>query len=731
MKKIKLFLLIASLSLAAQYCDSGSSSASGAGGPEVTPDTIVEDTATLPAAESSDVYTAVTTEAAKDESAVTGNEDAEDEVAEQPGEDSSEKLGDVVAEEEGDVAAEEAKEETAAETTVTADEAKESATQAAEEIAEEVAKEVAQEVAKEVAEKTEKDEVEKAAKSVASEVASEVAKEVANEISAVVADQENKEEVVNQIAEEVAKEIEEEIVKQVETELTKEIEEAAKEETKEVAQETKEEAKEETQATEEKEKTTEESVKEATEDIAKKVAEDVAAKVAEKIGQDVTAEGEEDAEEETDKEAAEITAGMTIELDTTAGRWYKVEQKDLDSGKSGKYKKNMDSINDFRKKIKDLTANLEKAQKDYKEAEEKYNESVKNSKGKGKGGNNETVSDKERNNAKSKVDGINAQIKEFLDKIDKARDEIGYGSKESGIYTYWANENLRLTVKNVTEPGWYTLRIVAKNYKGNLPAWYKQFNVTVQNETEDVEVGGISIHASDSKYFRGALDVFLDEGDTDLNLLWTNDAYIENSYDANINIKRVTLKWAQKSNKKMRRLVRNAHEYTTVDGRFFWDNNSAWTYWQDQTLGFSFPNLEAGKYEITIMGKNYGELPLPTDYEYFTIAVDADGTSAQAQVPAAMKGWRKGTVVLDITGGTDIMLTWLNDSWKENEYDANFQFKKLMLKRVDESDRSALAAYLLGTKSGNRVLMSGVLLALIGLIAMISLWNRGRAKKQA
>mgnify|MGYP001457254828 CR=1 FL=1 len=422
---------------------------------------------------------------------------------------------------------------------------------------------------------------------------------------------------------------------------------------------------------------------------------------------------------------------LTIELDTTAGRWYKVEQKDLDSGKSGKYKKNMDSINDFRKKIKDLTANLEKAQKDYKEAEEKYNESVRNSKGKGKGGNNETVSDKERNNAKSKVDGINAQIKEFLDKIDKARDEIGYGSKESGIYTYWANENLRLTVKNVTEPGWYTLRIVAKNYKGNLPAWYKQFNVTVQNETEDVEVGGISIHASDSKYFRGALDVFLDEGDTDLNLLWTNDAYIENSYDANINIKRVTLKWAQKSNKKMRRLVRNAHEYTTVDGRFFWDNNSAWTYWQDQTLGFSFPNLEAGKYEITIMGKNYGELPLPADYEYFTIAVDADGTSAQAQVPAAMKGWRKGTVVLDITGGTDIMLTWLNDSWKENEYDANFQFKKIMLKRVDESDRSALAAYLLGTKSGNRVLMSGVLLALIGLIAMISLWNRGRAKKQA
>jgi hypothetical protein len=147
-------------------------------------------------------------------------------------------------------------------------------------------------------------------------------------------------------------------------------------------------------------------------------------------------------------------------------------------------------------------------------------------------------------------------------------------------------------------------------------------------------------------------------------------------------------------------------------------------------MGFSFPNLTAGKYEITIMGKNYGDLPLPADYEYFTIAVDANGTNAQVQVPAAIKGWRKGTVVLDITGATDILLTWLNESYKENEYDSNFQFKKIILKRVGDSDRSALAAYLLGTKIGNRVLMTGILLALVGLIAMISIWNRGRVKKQ-
>ncbi|HOO70625.1 MAG TPA: hypothetical protein PK926_02610 [Spirochaetota bacterium] len=578
MKKIKLFILIVALSMAAQYCDSGSSGAAGLGGPEVTPEEIVEETTDLTTAESSDVLAAVQSELEKNASSYSGNEDAEDEAEEQAGEDTSENLGEAVAEEEGDVV-----EETTTETT--------------------------QETAAAEEQQTEE-----------------------------------------QAAEETTSESQEATTE------TQQTEEQAAEETASESQQT----------------------AEAT------------------------------TEEQAEEDAGEITGGMTVELDTTVGRWYKVEEKALDSATSKKYKKNKDQIKEYRKKIKALKADLKEAEK----------EEAANGKGKGKA------------LGKSKSDQLNAEIDEYLALIKKAREESGYGQTQKGIYTYWANENLRLSVKNVSTAGWYTLRIVAKNY-GTLPAWYKQFNVTIENETDDAEVGGISIPASDTVYYRGAEDVYLDTGDTDLNLLWTNDAYKENSYDANIQIKRVTLKWSKKSNKSLKRLVRNAHEYTSADGRFFWDNNSAWTYWQDQTLGFSFPELEAGKYEITVMGKNYGEMPLPSDYEYFTVAVDADGTSAEAQVPAAIKGWRKGSVVLDITGGTDIFLTWLNDSYKENDYDANFQFKKLMLKRVGESDRSALAAYLLGTKSGNRVLMTGILLALVGLIAMISIWNRGRAKKQA
>ena len=130
------------------------------------------------------------------------------------------------------------------------------------------------------------------------------------------------------------------------------------------------------------------------------------------------------------------------------------------------------------------------------------------------------------------------------------------------------------------------------------------------------------------------------------------------------------------------------------------------------------------------MAKNYGSLPMPDGYDNFTVVVDADGTSGEALVSAAQKSWRKGSVVLDLTGGTDIFLTWINDQYKEGDYDTNIQYKKIFLKRVGDSERSALAAYLLGTRSGNRVLMTGILVVLVGFIALISVWNRRRAKSQ-
>jgi hypothetical protein len=306
------------------------------------------------------------------------------------------------------------------------------------------------------------------------------------------------------------------------------------------------------------------------------------------------------------------------------------------------------------------------------------------------------------------------------------------GTADKAIQTYWANEPLYLRVEKVQQAGWYMLEIDAKN-NGELPNFYKQFNISVFNETTDEGVGGIQINASDEAYKIGSMRVYLAEGDTDLLLKWTNDAYREGKYDANIQISNVSLalEEAEAPRYQKGKLVRMADEYSSVDGRFFWDNNSVRTYWADQTIGFSFPDLEPGKYRVTIHAKNYGSLPLPDNYDHFRVAVEGDGTSGEARISATEKGWRHGSTVLDLTGGdTEIFLTWLNDSYREDEYDANIQIHKIQLQRVGDSERSALAAYLLGSTAGNTIMIIGALAFLLTTIICITLLNKRRARFQ-
>ncbi len=88
--------------------------------------------------------------------------------------------------------------------------------------------------------------------------------------------------------------------------------------------------------------------------------------------------------------------------------------------------------------------------------------------------------------------------------------------------------------------------------------------------------------------------------------------------------------------------------------------------------------------------------------------------------------------MLDLTGGNiDVELTWLNDKYKKDVYDANIQIKKIKLKRVGDSERSAIAAYLLGTSAGSRVLLIGTLFLLIIIIGGISIMNRRKSGSEA
>ncbi len=400
-------------------------------------------------------------------------------------------------------------------------------------------------------------------------------------------------------------------------------------------------------------------------------------------------------------------------LDISAGRWYQTSPGGVTGISKADYDRKNTLIKEYRDRIRELRRSDTKGQGDEK----------------GKGAEKGKGDEKGKGNEKESIADVSAQIREYMDKIKALRDEIGYGDETGGIHTYWANENLYLRVRNVPEEGWYRLRITAKN-QGKLPAWYDYFNVSVINDTRGANVGGIFIKASDNKYRRGSLLVYLPRGNTDLNLLWTNDAYEKDRYDANIQIQNVTLA-KNGGGRVMHSLVRRAHQYSEAIGRFFWDKKGAYTYWANQTLGFNFPNLEQGKYRVIITAKNYGDLPLPKGYANFEVSVDADGTGGTANIPASERNWEKGFAVLDLTGGnTNIYCTWLNDSYREGAYDANIHIKNIKLQRIGDSERSALAAYLLGTTGRHKGAVAGGLMLLLMALAVLVLYNRRRARLQ-
>jgi len=390
-----------------------------------------------------------------------------------------------------------------------------------------------------------------------------------------------------------------------------------------------------------------------------------------------------------------------VELDVTQGKWRVAPKKTLDAVSTEEYKENVALIKKTSKEVKELVAKIKAIRGDSSLAK----------------------ADK-----KEKIVELRKVIKEKRVTIKKARNLVGYGRVQKGIYSPWAKQTLIANVSGVSKSGWYRIRVVAKNIYGPLPEFYKKFNITLSNETTGKDAGGLFIKASDKLYFAGSTLIYLEKGESQVKLLWTNDAYKKGEYDANIQIKNVTVRYAKAKNKRLKRLFRRASEYSFVDGRFFWDKNGARTYWANQVIAFNFPELKAGKYKVIVVAKQYGA-NLAEDYTNFRVKVEADGVEGVAEVPADPKKYKRGSVVLDLTGGnTDIYLTWTNDSYKKGVYDANIQIKSIKLKRVGDSERSAMAAYLLGAKShGGRMIMFSILLGILMVLGGFYAYNKKKA----
>lgn len=120
----------------------------------------------------------------------------------------------------------------------------------------------------------------------------------------------------------------------------------------------------------------------------------------------------------------------------------------------------------------------------------------------------------------------------------------------SGIHTYWQDQALMVHVRGNCKAGWFRIRVTAKNTAGPLPSWYSHFLVGVKDSDRSHDYESIAIKASDDHYSAGSRLVFLSEGDSHFKLTWSNDAYRQGAYDANIQIKSIQIVPAKKKTAK-------------------------------------------------------------------------------------------------------------------------------------------------------------------------------------
>lgn len=102
-----------------------------------------------------------------------------------------------------------------------------------------------------------------------------------------------------------------------------------------------------------------------------------------------------------------------------------------------------------------------------------------------------------------------------------------------------------------------------------------------------------------------------------------------------------------------------------------------YTAWANQKIDFAASLADApADYRIGITAKNFTSLVLSENYSQFKVAVSVNGSFVDNLfIDASDKTWN--TAWLDVgklASDTTLTLTWLNDSYSKNRYDANIGF---------------------------------------------------------
>ncbi len=108
-------------------------------------------------------------------------------------------------------------------------------------------------------------------------------------------------------------------------------------------------------------------------------------------------------------------------------------------------------------------------------------------------------------------------------------------------------------------------------------------------------------------------------------------------------------------------------DYSHVDGKWYLDGTTLFTYDKNNGVGFTLENMQAGTYTVTIEGghwvKHGTEQGLPAGFSAFQLMVGAAGNTTDASLAASSSGTKTVTVQIVIPEGKSVlMISWLNQA---------------------------------------------------------------------
>jgi len=105
------------------------------------------------------------------------------------------------------------------------------------------------------------------------------------------------------------------------------------------------------------------------------------------------------------------------------------------------------------------------------------------------------------------------------------------------------------------------------------------------------------------------------------------------------------------------------------------NGEAQYTAWANQHIDFtaSLSNTPAN-YRVGVTAKNFTSLRLPDNYSQFKVAVNVNGSFVDNLfIDASDNQWNTAWIdVGQLASDTTLTLDWLNDSYSQNNYDANF-----------------------------------------------------------